>query len=87
MQYADFRAQGLCVAFGVVESGCKTALGARLKRSGMHWTVRGANAITALRCCILSGLYEDFWAYRTDHPTDEQGIVLAHKARQAQKSN
>ena len=26
MQYADFRAQGLCVASGVVESGCKTVL-------------------------------------------------------------
>ena len=65
MQYADFRARGLCVASGVVESGCKTAIGTRLKRSGMHWTVQGANAIAALRCCILSGLYEDFWAYRS----------------------
>ena len=67
MQSADFRARGLCVASGVVESGCKTALGTRLKRSGMHWTLQGANQITALRCCILSGLYEDFWAYRTAH--------------------
>ena len=66
MQYKDFRAQGLCVASGVVESGCKRALGTRLKRSGMRWTVNGANAIAALRCCILSGLYEDFWAYRTN---------------------
>ena len=39
-----------------------------LCRSGMHWTVQGANAIAALRCCILSGLYEDFWAYRTTRP-------------------
>ena len=67
MQYADFRARGLCVASGVVESGCKTALGTRLKRSGMHWTLQGANRIAALRCCILSGLYEDFWAYRSAH--------------------
>ena len=66
MQYADFRAQGLCVASGIVESGCKSVLGTRLKRSGMHWTVDGANDIIALRCCILSGLYEDFWAYRSD---------------------
>ena len=66
MHYADFRAQGLCVASGVVESGCKRALGTRLKRSGMRWTVNGANAIAALRCCILSGFYEDFWAYRTN---------------------
>ena len=30
----------------------------------MHWTVDGFNAIAGLRCCILSGRYEDFWAYR-----------------------
>ena len=59
MQHADFRAQGLCVASDVVESGCNRVIGTRLKRSGMHWTVQGANAIAALCCCILSGLYED----------------------------
>lgn len=32
----------------------------------MYWTVHGANAIGPLRWCILSGLYEDFWAYRTN---------------------
>ncbi len=31
------------------------------KRSGMFWTVRGANAITALRCCRLNGRFEDYW--------------------------
>ena len=36
---------GLCVATGVVEAGCKHAIGARLKRAGMHWSVNGANAI------------------------------------------
>ena len=68
MQYADFRARGLCVSSGIVESGCKSVLGTRLKRSGMHWTTAGANQVAALRCCILSGLYEDFWAYRTARP-------------------
>ena len=66
MQCADFRAQGLCVASGVVESGCKRALSTRLKCSGIRWTVDGTNAIAALRRCILSGLYEDSWAYRTN---------------------
>ena len=64
MRYAAFRAQGLCVASGVVEAGCKTVIGTRLKRAGMHWTVAGANAIIALRCCKLSGRYEDFWESR-----------------------
>ena len=64
MRYAEFRAWGLCVSSGVVEAGCKHAIGARLKRAGMHWTVAGANAIIALRCCKLSGRFEDFWERR-----------------------
>jgi hypothetical protein len=30
----------------------------------MFWTVRGANAILALRCCHLNGRFEDYWANR-----------------------
>ena len=64
MRYPEWRAAGLCVGSGVVEAGCKTAAVVRLKRAGMHWTVDGANAILALRCSILSGRFEDFWAER-----------------------
>ena len=63
MRYPQFRAQGLCISSGVVEAGCKQ-IGARLKRAGMRWTVAGAKAIIALRCCILSGRFEDFWERR-----------------------
>lgn len=64
MRYPEFRAQGLCTSSGVVEAGCKRTVGARLKRAGMHWTFHGANAIIALRCCRLSGRFEDFWERR-----------------------
>jgi hypothetical protein len=64
MRYAEFRAAGLCTSSGVVEAGCKTAVGVRCKRAGMHWTVAGADAIIALRCCKLSGRFEDFWERR-----------------------
>jgi len=64
MRYPAFRAQGLFVGSGVVEAGCKEVIGSRLKRSGMFWTVRGANAIIALRCCWLSGRLEDYWESR-----------------------
>jgi len=30
----------------------------------MEWTVRGANAITALRCAIQSNRFEEFWEQR-----------------------
>ncbi len=66
MQYAEFRAAGLCMSTGVVEAGCKVAIGPRCKRAGMHGTVAGADAIIALRCCKLSGRFEDFWERRAD---------------------
>jgi hypothetical protein len=61
MRYPAFRAKGLFVGSGVVEAGCKSVIGSRLKRSGMFWTVRGANAIIALRCCRINGRFEDYW--------------------------
>jgi hypothetical protein len=64
MRYAEFHAQHLCTSSGVLEAGCKVVVGSRLKRSGMHWTVRGSNAIIALRCYKLSGRFEDFWERR-----------------------
>jgi len=64
MRYAQFKAQGLFIGSGVIEAGCKTVIGQRLKQSGMEWTVRGANAIIALRCATLSNRVEDYWETR-----------------------
>ena len=64
MQYPKFRRQHLFVGSGVIEAGCKTVIAARLKRSGMFWTIRGANAILALRCSFLNARFEDYWADR-----------------------
>lgn len=64
MRYPKFRRQHLFVGSGVIEAGCKTVIGSRLKQSGMFWTVRGANAILALRCCHLNGRFEDYWETR-----------------------
>jgi hypothetical protein len=64
MRYPKFRRQRLFVGSGVIEAGCKTVIGSRLKQSGMFWTVRGANAILALRCCHLNGRFEDYWEAR-----------------------
>jgi Uncharacterised protein family (UPF0236) len=66
MRYPQFEAEGLCTSSGVVEAGCKLAIGTRLKRAGMHWTVSGANAIIALRCSRLSGRFQDYWERRTE---------------------
>jgi hypothetical protein len=60
----SFAACNLFVGSGVIEAGCKTVIGSRLKQSGMFRTVRGANAIIALRCCHLNGRFEDYWETR-----------------------
>lgn len=64
MRYPDFKRQNLFIGSGVVEAGCKTVIGSRLKMSGMFWTVRGANAILALRSNVLNGDFEDYWETR-----------------------
>jgi hypothetical protein len=64
MRYPHFRKQHLFIGSGVIEAGCKTVVGSRLKQSGMFWTVRGANAILALRCSHLNGRFEDYWEAR-----------------------
>lgn len=64
MRYPKFRRLHLFVGTGVIEAGCKTVIGSRLKQSGMSWTVRGANAILALRCCQLNGRFENYWEAR-----------------------
>ncbi len=65
MRYPAFRHQGLFIGSGVIEAGCKTVIASRLKQSGMFWTLRGANAIIALRCNRLSRKFEDYWENRT----------------------
>jgi len=61
MRYSTFREQDLFVGSGVVEAGCKSIIGLRLKRSGMEWTICGANSIISLRCAHLSNKIESFW--------------------------
>ncbi len=64
MRYHWFRSRGLFVGSGVVEAGCKTVIGLRLKQSGMHWTTAGADAITTLRCQQASRPEDQIWYAR-----------------------
>lgn len=64
MRYDRFRSQGFFVGSGVIEAGCRALIGQRLKQSGMHWSLAGANAIISLRCIAYSGRFEDYWESR-----------------------
>ena len=61
MEYPAYRAEGLDIGSGPVESACKRLVGGRLKGPGMRWTVPGAEAILALRVCWFNGHWEQLW--------------------------
>jgi hypothetical protein len=64
MRYRWFRSRGLFTGSGVVEAGCKAVIGQRLKQSGMHWTVAGADSIITLRCAEASSQWEAICHHR-----------------------
>jgi hypothetical protein len=69
MRYHWFRQCGLFVGSGIVEASCKSVIGQRLKQSGMHWTVNGADAIATLRCQQASRPQDQIWpAHRNQRP-------------------
>ena len=72
MQYATYRAQGLQVGSGSIESGCKHVLGARLKQAGMRWSHDGAQAVAKVRARLKSGRCDETIAQR---PPLQRGYV------------
>jgi hypothetical protein len=61
MRYADYLRKGLFIGSGVVEAGCRTVIGERLKKSGMFWSESGAQNVIDLRCALLGGHFEADW--------------------------
>ena len=48
MDYAAYRARGLQIGSGSIESGCKQLVSARLKQAGMIWSADGAEAVATV---------------------------------------
>lgn len=61
MLYGTFREKGYFIGSGVIEAGCKTVVGQRVKESGMFWSVNGAENVLALRCAVMNGNFDAFW--------------------------
>jgi hypothetical protein len=61
MRYPLFQAQGWPIGSGIVESGNKLVVEARLKGSGMHWAEAHVNPMLALRNIICSDRWKSEW--------------------------
>ena len=87
MRCPIFRKQHLFIGSGVIEAGCKTIIGSRLKQSGTLWSLRGANAILALLANRVSGRFELILAEPLQgrmispsyvaHPSGTNGLICA----------
>jgi hypothetical protein len=63
MNYFQLRQHNLPIGSGVVEAACKNLIGARMKKSGMRWTLDGGQTVLTLRSLILSNRWDEFWNY------------------------
>jgi hypothetical protein len=64
MRYWEYQAHGLFIGSGVVEAGCKSVVGQRLKQSGMFWGLPGAHNILDIRCVLENDQFDRFWNER-----------------------
>ena len=60
MKYDEYLAHGFPIATGVIEGACRHLVKDRLERSGMRWTLSGAQAMLNLRALHQSGQWETF---------------------------
>jgi hypothetical protein len=61
LRYASFQKQGYPIGSGMVESGNKLVVEARMKGAGMHWQRRNVTPMVALRGVLCSGRWTDAW--------------------------
>jgi hypothetical protein len=72
MRYDEYRARGMQIGSGTIESGCAHVLGARLKQAGMIWNREGAQAVAKVRTWLKSGRWEEAMRLR---PAVRRGYV------------
>lgn len=71
MKYDHYLAEGYPIGSGVIEGTCKNLVNDRCEHSGMHWTVKGANAILAWRSIHINNLEKDYWHFHIKKKREE----------------
>jgi hypothetical protein len=69
MRYDQYLAAGYPIATGVIEGACRHLVKDRLERSGMRWTLEGAQAMLNLRALRQSSSWDQFQQHHTSTHT------------------
>jgi hypothetical protein len=72
MHYDQYLAAGYPIATGVIEGACRHLVKDRLERSGMRWTLEGAQAMLNLRALRQSSCWDEF---HQQHPSPTNRIA------------
>jgi hypothetical protein len=76
MRYDEYLAAGYPIGSGVAEGACRHLVKDRMERTGMRWTVPGAQALLHLRAIYLNGDWNDYLEYHIQ----TEGATLYGKA-------
>ena len=63
MHYGDALRDGLPIATSVIEGACRHLIRRRLGIGGARWSTQGAEAVLLVRAVVLSGDFDDYWAF------------------------
>ena len=66
MRYDEYLTLGLPIGSGAAEGACRNLIKDRMERTGMRWTVDGAEAVIQLRATDLSSDWEEYWHYHIE---------------------
>ncbi len=69
MRYDEYLKAGYPIASGVIEGACRHLVKDRMERSGMRWTIDGAQAMLDLRSTSINGQWSIFQAHRIQAET------------------
>ncbi|MHB8900343.1 MAG: hypothetical protein ACYC6Y_16455, partial [Thermoguttaceae bacterium] len=69
MRYDQYLEAGYPIASGVIEGACRHLVKDRMERSGMRWTIDGAQAMLDLRSTSVNGQWSEFCAHRIQAET------------------
>jgi hypothetical protein len=58
MRYPEYRARGMEIGSGLIESSARRVVGVRCKQPGMRWSEEGLSAILGLRAHVLSNRFD-----------------------------
>ena len=69
MRYDVYLQRGYPIASGVIEGACCHVIKDRMERTGMSWTIPGAQAMLLLRAVSTTDQWDEFMQYRIERET------------------